>query len=415
MFESDLILAFIFMALLFVRQIFILKQPNKLNYAPLMIGIGAISSVVHFIIHPDVSDVILLLRESFFPLLVSLLLYIVMNILHQTQVSENARTQDRFTEELINQVTELKEFVSGLESRMTAFSQEDRAAQADIREKFKKDIQALDTIQSNQERFLDKFDELEGWHKEVSKEFENFTEVQMPALDDVVHKHIDILRVAEQDHYNQLKKVLSKAVESRGDIAQDVEELKQNIMSMKGLSDDIAKSITRHTLQQLADVTKSFENEIISLKSHAEGVKTSLYEGENRLDNIRTQSETIMSQMVLSANKMTELQEQNSGLTDLYSTTKELILEIERIKSDYVKSQSELSMIASELKSTEVQQLDSMKKQIDSLGENLTKKIDESLELLHEHYHIAGEDITQSVQILAKKAQLKRGYTELDS
>ena len=415
MFESDLILAFIFMALLFVRQIFILKQPNKLNYAPLMIGIGAISSVVHFIIHPDVSDVILLLRESFFPLLVALLLYIVMNILHQTQVSENARTQDRFTEELINQVTELKEFVSGLESRMTALSQEDRAAQADVREKFKEDIQALDTIQSNQERFLSKFDELEGWHKEVSKEFENFTAVQMPALDDVVHKHIDILRVAEQDHYNQLKKVLSKAVESRGDIAQDVDELKKNIMSMKGLSDDIAKSITRHTLQQLADVTKSFETEIILLKSHAEGVKTSLFEGENRLDNIRTQSETIMSQMVLSANKMTELQEQNSGLTDLYSTTKELISDVERIKADYVKSQSELSMIASELKSTEIQQLDSMKKQIDSLGENLTDKIDESLELLHEHYHIAGEDITQSVQILAKKAQLKRGYTELDT
>jgi len=415
MFESDLILAFIFMALLFIRQIFILKQPNKLNYAPLMIGIGAISSVVHFIIHPDVSDVILLLRESFFPLLVALLLYIVMNILHQTQVSENARAQDRFTEELINQVTELKTFVSGLESRMTALSQEDRAAQADVREKFKKDIQALDSIQSNQEKFLDKFEEMDSWHKEVSKEFENFTEVQMPALDDVVHKHIDILRVAEQDHYNQLKKVLSKAVESRGDIAHDVDDLKKNIMSMKGLSDDIAKSITRHTLQQLADVTKSFENEIILLKSHAEGVKTSLSEGENRLDNIRTQSETIMSQMVLSAKKMTELQEQNSGLTDLYSTTKELILDVERIKADYIKSQSELSMIAGELKSTEVQQLESMKKQIDSLGENLTKKIDESLELLHEHYHIAGDDITQSVQILAKKAQLKRGYTELDT
>ncbi len=415
MFESDLILAFIFMALLFVRQIFILKRPNKLNYAPLMIGIGAISSVVHFIIHPDVSNIILLLRESFFPLLVALLLYIVMNILHQTQVSDNARTQDRFTEELINQVTELKTFVLGLESRMTAFSQEDREAQTEVREKFKKDIQVLVTIQSNQERFLDKFDELESWHKDVSKEFENFTLVQMPALDGIVHKHIDILRVAEQDHYNQLKKVLSKAVESRGDLAQDVDELKQNIMSMKGLSDDIAKSITRHTLEQLSEVTKSFETEIILLKSHAEGVKTSLYEGENRLNNIRTQSEMIMSQMVLSANKMSELQEQNSGLTDLYTIIKELMSDIERIKVDYVKTQSELSMIASEFKSADIEKLESMKKQIDSLSENLTTKIDESLALLHEHYHIAGEDITQSVQILSKKAQLQCGYTELDS
>jgi len=415
MFENDLLLAFLFMALLFVRQIFILKQPNKINYAPLMIGIGAISSVVHFIIHPDASDVILLLRESFFPLLVALLLYIVMNILHQTQVSENARAQDRFTKELINQVTELKSFVSGLESRMTSFAQDDRDAQEEIRDKFKKDIRALDTIQSNQEMFLSKFDEMESWHKDVSKEFENFTEVQMPALDDVVHKHIDILRVAEQDHYNQLKKVLSNAVESRGDIAQDVDELKKNIMSMKGLSDDIARSITRHTLQQLTDVTKSFETEIVLLKSHAEGVKTSLYEGENRLDNIRTQSEMIMSQMVLSAKKMTELEEQNRGLTDLYSVTKELVLDIERIKGEYIKSKSELELLVKEFKSVESGDIESMKKQIDSLGENLSKKIDDSLERLHEHYHIAGEDITQSVQILAKKAQLQRGYTELDS
>jgi hypothetical protein len=65
---------------LFLRQISILKQPNKINYAPLMVGIGAIGSVIHFIIHPDASNVIMLLRESFFPLLVALLFYIVMNI-----------------------------------------------------------------------------------------------------------------------------------------------------------------------------------------------------------------------------------------------------------------------------------------------------------------------------------------------
>jgi len=95
MFHNDLLIAFAFMALLFLRQIVILKHPNKINYAPLMVGIGSIATVVHFIIHPDTSDVILLLRESLFPLLVSLLLYIVMNILHQTQISETARSQEK--------------------------------------------------------------------------------------------------------------------------------------------------------------------------------------------------------------------------------------------------------------------------------------------------------------------------------
>jgi len=88
MFATDLLLAFTFMGILFLRQIAILKQPNKINYAPLMIGIGAISSLVHFIINPEFTETLLLIRESIFPFLVALLLYIVMNILHQTQVSQ---------------------------------------------------------------------------------------------------------------------------------------------------------------------------------------------------------------------------------------------------------------------------------------------------------------------------------------
>lgn len=152
MFEADMLLAFIFMALLFLRQVAILKKPNKINYAPLMLGIGAISSVIHFIVLPDTSDVILLLRESFIPLLVSLLLYIVMNILHQTQLSENARAQNEFSRVLVGEISQLKEFILELENRMYIAHQEERGAQEEIRQKFKDDIKALDAIKLNQEK-----------------------------------------------------------------------------------------------------------------------------------------------------------------------------------------------------------------------------------------------------------------------
>ncbi len=408
MFDNDLLLAFAFMALLFLRQISILKQPNKINYAPLMIGIGAISSVVHFIIHPDSTDVILLLRESFFPLLVALLFYIVMNILHQTRQRETAAIQDEFTKELISQVTQLKEFVSELETRMITNQQEEKQIQEDVREKFKQDIKTLDTIEINQSKFMEKFDEMESWHKSVSKEFEHFTTIQMPELDNVVHKHIDILRVSEQEHYNKLKTILDKAVENRDDISKDIDELKSYLSSMKSISDDIAKSITKHTLQQLSGVTEAFQKQIVSLKAHSESIRTSLYEGENRLSGIREQSEMIMKQMILSSKKMDELESKNSGLYDIYTILNELIKDMQNIKADYVKSQSQLSIIAQDMKISGA-------KQIEAIGKVLTQKIDDSLEKLHEHYHIADEDITKSVQILAKKAQLQKGYTDLDS
>jgi len=44
----------------------------------------------------------------------------------------------------------------------------------------------------------------------------------------------------------------------------------------------------------------------------------------------------------------------------------------------------------------------------------LSKKIEDSLVKLHENYQSTSQDISQSVQILAKKAQLQKGYTALD-
>jgi archaellum component FlaC len=411
LFDSDLLLAFGFMAILFLRQIFILKQPNKINYAPLMLGIGAIGTVVHFIIHPNVTDVILLLRESSLSILVALLLYIIMNILHQTQQTQTARTQEEFARVIRTQVSELKEFMAELEGRIILSQQEDRQTQEESRDKFKHDIKALDAIQLNQSSFLNKFDELDDWQKNVSQTFEDFRNTQLPELNNVVHKHIDILRVAEQDHYNQIKSTLTKAVDSRYDISEDIDDLKNNLSSMRAISDDIAKAITKHTLEQLSGVTKTFENQIVSLKSHTEGVSTSLYESENRLNAIREQSEMIMKQMLLSSKKMSELEKQNNGLHDIYSTIKDLVSEVSNIKSDYVKSQSQLSHIVKELSLSQENEIDDVRNQMEDLIVILTKKIDNSLEKLHEHYHIASDDITQSIKILSKKAQLK-GYSD---
>ncbi|QOY51012.1 hypothetical protein [Candidatus Sulfurimonas baltica] len=414
MFDADLLLAYAFMALLFLRQISILKQPNKINYAPIMIGIGAVSSLVHFIIHPEVIDTLNVMKESFFPLLISMLLYIVMNIFHQTKQSQLEKTQFEFTKALIEQITQLKEFASELEKKMILNKDEDRESQQEIREKFKQDIKALDAIQINQGKFLDKFLEMDEWHKDVSKSFTNFTEVQLPSLDDVVHKHIDILRIAEQDHFNKVKSTLEKAVESRYDMIKDIEEMKYNLESIGNISQTIANNITNQTIEQLSHVTKPFEKQILSLKSHTEGVATSLYEGESKLSAIKEQSEMIMKQMILSSKKMSVLEGQNSSLHDLYGSIKELVSDIEIVKGEYVKSQSQLSLIVNDLKIAQLNEINSVKEQMESLTVELTVRIDNSLEKLHKHYNIASEDISKSVQFLAKQAQVKRSYSDLD-
>lgn len=415
MFDIELMLSFAFMILLFLRQISILKQPNKINYAPLMMGIGAIGGVVHFIIHPEVTDMFLTLKESFIPILISLLLYIIMNILHQTQKAELARNKQEFTKALVEQIKELKEYSLELEKKMILNQNEDRQSQSEIREKFKHDIKALEAIQTNQAKFLDKFEQLDTWHEDVIKSFENFTEVQLPSLDNIVHKHIDIFRIAEQDHFNKVKMILERAVDSRGNIADEIEELKSSLEIMSTISHTIANTIVRSATDKLAEVTRPFEKEMISLKSHTEGVKTSLYESENKLGSIKEQSELIMKQMILSSKKMNELQTQNSSLHDIYAIMKDLVKDVEVVKSEYVKSQSQLSTLIKDFKEIKENEIDSVKGQMEALMVVLTDKVDASLEKLHKHYHMANEDISQSVKFLSKQAQLKNRYSDLDS
>lgn len=415
MFDSDLLIAFGLMALLFLRQISIIKQPNKINYAPLMLGIGAISAVIHFILHPDNIDMFMALKESFFPILVSLILYIIMNIFHQTQQREQEKTRHEFTKALIEQLDELKEFTSELEKKMILNQNQDKQMQEESRERFKHDIKALDSILINQNRFVEKFEEMRGWHEDVKSSFENFTDVQIPSLDNIVHKHIDILRVAEQDHFNKVKTTLAKAIESRNDIADEIEELKESLHQMSNISKSIAKAIVKETIGELSSVSKSFEKEILTLRSHTEGVNTSLYESENTLGGIKEQSEIIMKQMILSSNKMSELKDQNSSLHDIYSTMRDLMKDIEVIKSEYVKSQSQLSMMIKEFKEIKDSEIKSAKEQMESLGNELGAKIESSLEKLHKDYSLANEDISQSVKFLSKQAQLKSGYTMSES
>ena len=415
MFDIDMLFAFAIMTLFFLRQISILKQPNKINYAPFMIGVGIISAVLHFIINPDTVDPLLTLRESLVPILVSLFLYMVMNIFHQTAQTQSAKTQHEYTKVLIEQIDELKSFSQELEKKMILNQNQDKRLQEEMRERFKHDVKVLDSILINQNKFLEKFQLLEEWHEEVKTSFENFTEVQLPSLDSVVHKHIDILRVAEQDHFNKVKATLSRAVESRNDIADELEELKGSLQAMSTISQTIANTIIRHAIDKLSEVTKPFEKEVLALKSHTEGVNTSLYESENRLSGIKEQSELIMKQMVLSSNKMSELQTQNSSLQDVYATMRDLMKDIEIIKSEYVKSQSQLSMIIKEFRDIKDSEIDGIKEQMESLIVELTTKVDASLEKLHKHYHMASEDISQSVKFLSKKAQLKNRYSDLDS
>lgn len=418
MYDYDLVLSFLFMSLLFLRQISILKEDHKVNYSPLILTIGLIGSIIHFIISPEIVDLFSLFRESLIPFLISLLFYLVMNVMHQTQEAEKARQKDEFNISIVDNVSSLQDFMSQLDAKLAKYKEEDRIMQDETRKNFKDDMKSLDAIRVNQDIFTEKFNKMNIWHDEIVLKFTDFMEVKLPGIESISHEQLRVLKVSEQEHFNQLKLLFKESFEGNYDLGEEVELLKKDLKNINGLSDKIAKAIVTHTINELSNISKVFEKQIMLLKSNTESITTSLQEGENSLLHIRKESEIVMKQMSLSSSKMNEIQKHNDELKGIYTIITELIKELDMVKSDYIKSQTKLHIISNEIRLSENEQIEIMKEQINSmntqveiLSEKLSAKIEESLEKLHEHYHIAGDDITQSVQILAKKAQLK-GYVQ---
>jgi DNA repair exonuclease SbcCD ATPase subunit len=320
--------------------------------------------------------------------------------------------QDDFTRVLVDELSDLKSFIMELEDRMEKTQKFFIDSQEGIRKNFVEDIKTLDTVLKNQSHFMQEIEKMKEWNKEVEKSFKYFSEVQLPELDNVVHKHIDILRIAEQDHYNKLKAIVEKSIENQYDFTSDLEKIQHNLDSMKHETEGISQAIVGKTVSKLSQASKEFESELILLRTHTEGLRTILTEEENRVLNIKNSSEMILKQMVLSSTKMDELEEKNSHIAQTFETLHLLLLEIEKLKNEYDKAQHKLFELSKEMQETKSQEFVKMQMQLQELTKTLSQKIDNSLEKLHDHYHIASEDISQSVQILAKKAQSLKEYSD---
>jgi chromosome segregation ATPase len=380
-----------------------------------MLGIGAIASVIHFIIAPENQELILVLKGSLIPFLVALMLFIVMNIMHQTQVAENERIRANFTQALIEQITKQKEFIANLERRMVEYAKEEKELRDEFIFKFNKDIETLSVILDNQQKFMDKFEELRKWHTELTELFINFTEFKLPELDKIIHKHIDMLRISEAEHYEKVHKFLKDTLGDKEDIKKEFEELKNSISSIKTISNDISNKIYKETLAKMSNIYQSFEKEMITLTSQTQSFKTSLNEGEAKIEGIKQSSEYVIEQMVLLSKKVEEFEGKKEIFDNIATKIYPILSEIEKIQKEYIIAVGSLKDTADEIRNNEEKYISELASRLEESLKRLDEKVDESLEEIKEKYVVATDNITDSVKILAKKAQLsKAGYAQND-
>ena len=408
----DFLVTYSVMGLLFLRQVVIFKQPNKINYAPLLLGVGAIGSMMHLMLHPENEDLLLLLRESLLPLFAGLMLFIIMNILQQARQHQYMQSQQEFTHQLMQQVASLQTYIGKLEANQQLISAKEDSNHDKLGDVFDAELQALEAIQENQRHFVSKIASIMEQQESLMKRLETFTQKEIPDLDNVVHRHIDMLRIAEQDHFNQLKQALKSLGElsRNGSDSLALEAIEAGIAKLEQLHLEGAAAITTRAGRDLNVLIEDLSRRLGLLKSQSESFSTALSEDENLLRELRNQSELVMKQLLLSAKSMDEIVGNSERVRDLYTPLHALIEEVGQVHSDYVKAKVQLESLAASLQNMDALQVEQMRRQIETLSETLSQRIDTSLEKLHEHYHIAQRDISQSVKELSSRAKLQQSY-----
>ncbi len=413
MFSLDLALIFLIMGVVFIRQIKVFRNSQKINYSPLILAIGVLGGVLHLLlVHSLSENFFLYFQESLLSIFVSIVLFIIMNIIHQTTHKEIDKLQEEALYVLSTQITQMNDYIGSLESMLNDAKKSRDDARTLFLDGFSSEIKSLELVKENQQKFISQFEELMKNSKNSLIGFEEFTKEQLPNFEEVLHRHIEILRISEQDHFNKIEKKIVHLGEVIDNNDEKIDTAQELLLKLNQSYSNTSDKIVSSTKDSLENVFKSSINSLNIMKSQGEEIELSMSEENNRLDQIKQSSELLIKQIVLSGKKLETLYENANDISAKFNDMSSLTKDLEIIKEDYQKSIMTTAMINDSLQRIDEMQIEKIRDHIESLSERMTLKIDESLNKLHNHYHIAHDDITQSVQELTRKAEQIRKYED---
>jgi hypothetical protein len=264
------------MSLLFLRHTSVYKDPTKINYTPVVLGLGFIGALLHFILSPSVD--INIIKESLLSLTVGILLSAVMSVMNQSVSVMNTYAIRLRIHEIGDEIKALSSSLMTLKDRIDLVTQMESSTHEQIRAVFKDEFDALHAIQANQNLSITKIESLLLHQDTAMKKFEEFTLSELPSLDHVVHRHIDLLRISEQDHFNQLKNVARLSSDEQKEIYEQLQELRTLVIQITH------QRTPEHTVavlqKELDRILHDFSHHIQTLGVKSESIVTALLEND---------------------------------------------------------------------------------------------------------------------------------------
>lgn len=399
---------------LFWRQLLVFKMSRKINYAPLVLIIGLISSISLFVFSIDMGDLKSDIRFSLLPLLVSLLFYMVMYVMYQLKLNSDKAEKEEHERLLGILISNIKEYFGILNDKLCVIESMDEKTLDAVQMALKNELSVFTKLSSQQVMLSEKLEQMYIQEESALLNIQRFLEKDIPDLDTVVHRHIDILRISQQDHFNKLKEILNNMNDSIG--AEKVEEavktVHERLEKMQEHYEKSASVITMEVRTGLQSTIQSMSKELYNAKQLSESLSLSTQEYELKLQELHRHTSQLLEKSDTIHESMEDTYQQSQKIRPIYASLNELISRLMDIYGEYKHAKKELHILASELGNAEERHFEIMDRKIDTLGEDIHKKIEASLYELKEHYHFADKEVTSTVKTLAAKAQLQKTYAE---
>lgn len=409
MLEVDLIIAIVMMSLLFLRHINVYKDRNKINYTPIVIGIGLIAGLLHFVMMGDSGGWLFALRESLITVIIGVVYSAIMSVMSQTQYVSNQYQENLRIQNIDDEMGSLKNLANALNSQMEQFAQMEDSTHAQLKNIFKEEIDALNAIQGNQKLFIHKIESILVKQEVAMEKFEEFTLNELPSLDNVVHRHIDLLRISEQDHFNQLKHAAKVSCEDKKEFHDELVHIK--IILEKLHKSHSVQSVLGNLEDEFAHIINEFSRQIQSIGSKSESIVTTLLENEKILKGSRDQSELIMQQMVLSSNQMRELNHNSKELNESMKPLGQLFGTAQLLHKEFINAKNKLAELVITLEGYEKQEHRELREHLENVANEAIVQMQLFTQTLtqqeQQRHHISPKDVLD----LTHKVKLHQSYT----
>lgn len=403
-----MIIVFFIMALIFVRQIMIYKEPLKINYAPILIALGAIGTVTHILSNPTNDNFIFIFRESLLPLFVSFILFIIIYIMAQNQVREFEKehlSRDSF---MLEEFSYIKEYISALEKRIILSAQNMGSSNDDdIRQIFEKDIDGLNKIQNNQSVFLAKFEQIMEQQQKYVKQFEEFSKSDFLELDQVMHRHIETVRQDQMFHFKKIEEMehlQPKEVATTSEFNPEaLNGVKEDISKLSNSMDKYSKNVMHEITKGLRDTLGEFEGQFSILRTHARGMVTNIKDSEGVMNDIRSENGKLLTKIAYTTSHLEEVEKRSRELEKMYDPISSIMQSANDVKNEYIRALKNVHTLSDKLNDVDIEHYEAIQSNIDALSLKLSQQLESSLKEMQEHFHIVRNSTPPTMQELSQK------------